>query len=156
MTENRKIFSERLRANRLGKQFSQPQIAEKARVKTQVINDYEHGRSAPSFDVLIRLADALDVSLDYLTGRTDDVEKRGEHVYPQFADRLKGLRTAKGIDIWRLADLLDISPRNYAGYEIGEAMPDLPVIAMFADYFDVSLDYLVGRSDDPEVRSRRG
>ena len=41
---------------------------------------------------------------------------------------------------------------GYYRYEQGERQPTLPVLIALADYFDVSLDYLVGRSD---VRERR-
>jgi len=76
MSENRKIFSERLRKLRMGERYTQPAIAERIGVKTQAVNDYEHERSVPSFDVLIRLADVLQVSLDYLAGRTDNPKVR--------------------------------------------------------------------------------
>jgi transcriptional regulator with XRE-family HTH domain len=129
--------------------ITQKQLAEAIGVTIRTITNYENGSRKPDIDTLIAIADYFRVSLDYLCGLTDDVEKRGEIVYPQFAGRLQELRKSKNLDIWAFAELFDISARNYAGYEIGETMPDLPVIAMFADYFDVSLDYLVGRSDNP-------
>ena len=39
----------------------------------------------------------------------------------------------------------------YYRYEKGEREPTAPLLIALADYFDVSLDYLVGRSDNPEV-----
>lgn len=49
-----------------------PQLGEMVSVKKQSINSLETGTSKPSFDVLLKLADALEVSLDYLVGRTDE------------------------------------------------------------------------------------
>ena len=47
---------------------------------------------------------------------------------------------------------LDIGYRAYQCYEYDQRYPDVPGLIAIADYFDVSLDYLVGRSD---VRERR-
>ena len=48
-----------------------------------------------------------------------------------------------------IANASGVTVRNYQRYEKGEAQPTLPVLLKLADYFNVSLDYLVGRSDDP-------
>ena len=51
--------------------LTQQQIADALKIHKQVYQRYEYGRS-PSADVIIRIADAFDVSADYLLGRTDD------------------------------------------------------------------------------------
>ena len=51
-----------------------------------------------------------------------------------------------------MADTLGLRVRSYQCYEYNEAYPDVPGLIAIADYFDVSLDYLVGRSD---VRERQ-
>ncbi len=48
-----------------------------------------------------------------------------------------------------MAELLNITPRNYQRYETGEVDPPTSKTIFLADYFDVSLDYLVGRTDNP-------
>ncbi|GHS85564.1 hypothetical protein AGMMS49957_01870 [Synergistales bacterium] len=146
------MFKDRIRDIRKRHDMTQSTLASVAKITDRQFRNLEAGTSDPSLTTLIALADYFDVSLDYLCGRTEDVEKRGEVVYPQFAIRLKELRLKQGVDIWQFAELFDISARNYAGYELGETMPDLPVVAAFADHFDVSIDYLVGRSDDPARR----
>ena len=64
--------------------------------------------------------------------------------------RLKELRLAKGITLKQMAGELGITQRNYQRYETGEVDPPTSKTITLADYFDVSLDYLVGRSDHPE------
>lgn len=64
--------------------------------------------------------------------------------------RLKTLRTSISPKPTQtnLADILGIKLRTYQDYEAGKVdIPSSKLIAL-ADYFDVSLDYLVGRSDD--------
>ena len=66
------------------------------------------------------------------------------------SDRLKFLRKAKKLKQTDLAILLNITVRHYQEIEYGKIdIPTSKLIAL-ADYFDVSLDYLVGRSDTPE------
>lgn len=66
-----------------------------------------------------------------------------------FANRLKSLRKLKKLKQSDLALFLDITVRHYQDIEYGKInIPTLTLIKL-ADYFNVSLDYLVGRSDDP-------
>ena len=70
----------------------------------------------------------------------------------QFGERLKELRKAKKLKQTDMANFLEITSRHYQAMEYGKInIPTLTLITL-ADYFDVSLDYLVGRSDDPTRR----
>ncbi len=64
-------------------------------------------------------------------------------------NRIKELRINNNIMSKTMAELLNITPRNYQRYENGEVDPPTSKTVFLADYFNVSLDYLVGRSDDP-------
>jgi transcriptional regulator with XRE-family HTH domain len=65
-------FSERLRAARELRKLSQSELAEKADLQPSAISHFESGRRSPSFQNLKGLADALQVTTDYLIGRTDE------------------------------------------------------------------------------------
>lgn len=65
-----------------------------------------------------------------------------------FSQRLKELRKEQKTPQQQIADALGISPRAYRFYESGDRFPDFQGLIILADFFDVSLDYLVGRSDD--------
>ncbi len=69
-----------------------------------------------------------------------------------FPERLKEIRKAQKVTQKQLANELSISERNYQDYEYGKVVPSATILIALADYFDVSLDYLVGRSDNPERR----
>ncbi len=64
-------FCPRLATTRKNLNISQEELAERIGTKGPAIGRYERGRTQPSIEVAVRLADALDVSLDYLVGRTD-------------------------------------------------------------------------------------
>jgi len=66
-----------------------------------------------------------------------------------FPDRLKALRKAKGVTQIAMADFLGIRERSYQMYEHGKREPNHETTIKLADYFDVSVDYLLGRSDSP-------
>ncbi len=66
-----------------------------------------------------------------------------------FAARLLSLRKSKAISQQTLAEHLGVSFHQVSKMETGQRSASLEVAFSLADYFDVSLDYLVGRSDDP-------
>lgn len=66
------LFQERLRAARELRRWSQGELAEKASMPPSSIAHFESGSRKPSFDTLRRLANALEVTTDYLLGRVDD------------------------------------------------------------------------------------
>jgi len=69
-------FPARLRQLRKNRDWSQGQLAQKIQVDTQRISKYERGATSPPLDILVKLAHALEVSLDYLlTGTSFGAEK---------------------------------------------------------------------------------
>lgn len=65
----------------------------------------------------------------------------------KLAQRLKELRSAKKITQKEFSEILDLSMRGYQNYETAQREPKIDQLIQIADFFDVSLDYLVGRSD---------
>ena len=67
-----------------------------------------------------------------------------------FPERLKLLREKNGLSQDKLGKALGLSRYAIYTYEKGKACPTVDGLITIADYFDVSLDYLVGRSDQTE------
>ena len=67
-----------------------------------------------------------------------------------FGQRLQKLRKGKQQTQDQMAQMCSMSARGYQNYEIGKSTPNYRTLLLLADYFDVSLDYLVGRSDNPQ------
>ena len=65
------IFSERLKSARRLRKMSQGDLARKSGLQPSAISHFETGSRWPSFENLKRLADALNVTTDYLLGRSD-------------------------------------------------------------------------------------
>jgi transcriptional regulator with XRE-family HTH domain len=84
----------------------------------------------------------------------------------KFSDRLKKLRKEKNLYQKELAEHLGVSRPTITQYESGTRKPDNETLGKIADYFNVSIDYLLGRtnerssadkikkaiSDDPELQ----
>ena len=68
------------------------------------------------------------------------------------AKRLKELREERRIYQRELAEILDMSFRGYQNYETGQSEPKLATLLAIADYYQVSIDYLVGRTDAPDFQ----
>ncbi len=63
--------------------------------------------------------------------------------------RLKELRRERKISQIKLAIDLDMNQNSISRYENGERQADYQTLIKFADYFNVSIDYLLGRTDSP-------
>lgn len=65
------IFNERIRELRIEHGMTQDQLSKLIFVERGTISKYEVKGHFPDIDILIRIADVFDVTLDYLVGRTD-------------------------------------------------------------------------------------
>lgn len=68
-----------------------------------------------------------------------------------FRERLKYLRSQRKLTQQQLGVFVDAGKQVVNNWEAGRNMPTLAVACTLADALGVSLDYLVGRSDDPEM-----
>ncbi|MCL2531766.1 MAG: helix-turn-helix domain-containing protein [Oscillospiraceae bacterium] len=67
------------------------------------------------------------------------------------AQRLRELRKQHTLTQQAAADGLGMLVQQYQAYEFGRKTPSCPTLIALADFFDVSIDYLVGRTDNPSV-----
>ena len=71
------MFNKRLRAMRMKRGFTQQRLADILDIALRSYQCYETGSRTPNYDLLILIADTLDVSLDYLLGRDDFMKAHG-------------------------------------------------------------------------------
>ena len=64
--------------------------------------------------------------------------------------RLKELRDTRGISQLKLAMDLGLNQNSISRYETGTREADYATLILLADYFNVSIDYLLERTDNPE------
>lgn len=68
-----------------------------------------------------------------------------------FSERIKSLRKTNKVTQDTLAELLGVTRTQISDIENGKTTTSLERICILADYFNVSLDYLTGRSDLPDI-----
>ena len=64
-----------------------------------------------------------------------------------FSIRLREIRIKSGKTQKEIAEVLKMQLRSYQFYEEGKAEPSIKKLIALADFFDVTLDYLMGRTD---------
>ena len=67
-----------------------------------------------------------------------------------FSQKLKQLRLLLGCTQAQMANLLGITVRGYRNYELGSREPELSILIKLADYFNVSVDYLLNKTDSKD------
>ena len=159
-------FADRLRTLRKNKGLLQKHVAAFLEISERYYRSYEGGKIDPAVSVAVRLADFFDVSVDYLVGRVDaplsftEIETNltrhnktcqaiQEKTSSTFGDRIKELRKNKGLTQKQMAVIYGVNERNWQKYEGGNFLPNAHGLIWLADYFGVSLDYLVGRDAKP-------
>lgn len=71
-----------------------------------------------------------------------------------FGTRLRQLRKSRGWTMQEIADRLDTTKASISGYEQHDRMPTPDKIIIFAKLFGVSVDYILGQTDDPTPHSK--
>lgn len=102
----------------------------------------------PSTRILIRTADYFQVSIAFLLGKTDS-----ETFYPSennadFFSRITELCTEKDITFYKAAKQCHLDKSYISRWVRTKSLPTLELLELIVDYFNVSIDYLLGRTDD--------
>lgn len=64
-------------------------------------------------------------------------------------NKVRELRISKGISQKNFAAMLNVPPNTYNQWENGKRQPDFAILAQIADYFEVTIDYLLGKTNIP-------
>nr|WP_194949949.1 helix-turn-helix transcriptional regulator [Anoxybacillus flavithermus] len=72
-----------------------------------------------------------------------------KEVFYVLGDRLKRLRLEKKLTQEELGKKINVTKVSISGYENGNRTPDTETLQKLADFFNVTTDYLLGRTDDP-------
>lgn len=68
-----------------------------------------------------------------------------------FGEHLKEMRISFNYTQKQVASNIGITERNYQRYEANDQRPSFDILISIADFYNVSLDYLVGRTKNPEI-----
>lgn len=126
------------------------QISEKTGIAESTIKCFMCGAS-DSRRIAECISDVLDCELVYSNGsymiKDKKEEKRREMMF-----RIKELRLQKGITQEQLAQHLNVAKSTIGMWENEKREPNFKMLIRIADYFDCSIDYLLGRTNDPMTK----
>lgn len=120
-------------------------LAEGSGVPVSCISQYAHKNQAPYIGSIVKIADFLHCSIDYLLGKTDDGSEKIFKRCPPFSERLEALRKEKKLPSNKIYDHDGISKSSYYEWRRGESLPTLENLVSLAKIFDCSVDYVLGR-----------
>ena len=80
-----------------------------------------------------------------------ELARKAATVETTFSSKLQQLRGEKGLSQQAVANAIGIHKNSYQQYEYGGKFPAFATLVLLADFLDVSIDYLAGRTDVPQV-----
>lgn len=122
-------------------------FAELTGVSYPVISKAANYGIVPSTRALTKIADALQTSLPYLLGDSD-VDDFHPAAFPSsFHTRVAELAEEKGVNYGQIARKMTFPRTYFYEWQKKGTLPSLDYLMAIADYFEVSPDYLLGRTD---------
>lgn len=134
------MFNEKLKELRKAKYISQEELAKQLHVVRQTISKWEKGLSVPDADILIKLADILEVSVSELLGQKVDSESNSNDVAEQLARINEQLdaKNRRAKRIWKIIAIIIIS---IVAFNIIMTILSLVSFGMYSTEIEVEYEY---------------
>ena len=148
-----KIKDTRIADLRLDKDLKQKEVASKLNVLENNYSKWERGVTDIPLLKINELANFYNCSLDYLFGLSNKNIKtdKKEINLKLMSQRILSLRKEKNLTQEQVSEHIGFHQRTYAHYEDGSRIPTSFKVYYIAIYYNVSLDYIVGRSNKKEL-----
>ncbi|WMM24089.1 helix-turn-helix transcriptional regulator [Tissierella sp. MB52-C2] len=141
-------LSENLKKLRSCKGLTQEEVSKDLNMNRATYAHYETGRREPDVGTLKLLANYFNVTTDELLGEYSSISKNNSLVTEsKLANRIKELRTELDLTQEEFGKIFGIVKSTVSLYESGKSTPDDEIKKAIAEYFNVSLDYLMGASN---------
>ena len=138
-------FSECLKECIIEKEISQSKLAESTGISHCNISSFISGKHLPYFEHFVALLDFFNCSADYLLGLTELHTEEPLHPVPPFDKRLREILKEYNTSQGKLIRELPVSASVLYYWLSGKRQPTIPMLIKLAEYFDCSVDYLIGR-----------
>ncbi len=135
-------FFQRLKRERISSGMKQVQAAKFLKIHPNTYQSYERGYCYPPLERLVAISAMLNLSIDYLTCRTD-INKFKCLNFQNLALNLKTMRMKQGCTQKKIAEALGISTVSYQNYELNTRTPSYQHFIALADFFQTSCDALL-------------
>ena len=142
------IFQKRIKEAIEEHELTKVQFAKAVGVSKDVIIKITTYQIVPSIKSIIKIADYLQLPILYLFGETEYDYFTPAREPSTFLVRIEQLTEEKGIKYSALSHKLSFAPNAVYEWFRTNSIPSLDYLIELANYFDVSVDYLLGRTDD--------
>ena len=141
------IFQERLASELMGDMRNKTLIAQDMHISKDILIRALNAGIIPSTKSLVKIADYLETSIDYLLGYKDkNLFEKSENT-ATFQERLDELKEIKKVKNGTLAAKIGISRSLFNAWKDNAYLPSLEIVYHLAEYFNVSVDFLLARTD---------
>lgn len=118
--------------------------------------DYANGRSNFPLDKLNKLVNFYKVSFDYITGLSDIKRCYINNInINTLKIRMKYIRKINNLSQEKVANVIGDKQSTYWNYENGNSIIPLSKLYLLAKFYNISIDYFVGKTDKKEIQNRR-
>lgn len=146
--EKRESFRQRLKSLVEDEDIPKYELVKKIGISQTTLSKALTYGIIPKTKTLILIADYFNISLDFLLCKTDDPTFYSTLNRTTFYERLQELKIKKGFKTnYELAQNSHIPRQYFYDWEKRNYLPSVDILDYLADYFNVSLDFLLGRSD---------
>ena len=154
------IISKRLKSLREHRNLKQKDVAKDLSLTPYQLSRYENDSSKPDPNLILQFSKYYNVSTDYLLGNieSDEDELHQIKFYKEkvgvrvLSKRIKQLREGRKITQLDLANKVGVSHVSISGYENGNRVPDFENLMKLANFFGVTTDFLLGRTNLPDSK----
>jgi len=136
-------FGESLTAIMIDKNVTTQMLAKHLGVAPESVNRWKNNSRDIRLSNLVAVCRYFDCGVDYLVGRSEINHKPNNKTLPRFSDSVRKVMERNGISQYRLRKETRFSGGHFNDWDNG-AEPQLSTIIELANYFDCSLDELVG------------
>ncbi len=133
--------------------LKQKDIAKVLNVKENTYSKWEKGSNDIPLEKINQLANFYNVNLDYLLGLSNKIEQSQNLKidYKLICKRLLSLRKENHLTQNKLSDKIGFYQTTYSSFETGVRIPTTYKLLYIVNFYNVSFDYIVGRSDNKDL-----
>lgn len=146
-------FFKRIHYLRVDSDLKQKDIANMLEVNINTYPHWESGMYEIPIDVIDKLSKFYNCSIDYLTGLSNERGSfNNEFKREKMFIRIKRLRKENHLSQAEIGNILGFGQMNWCRYETGKILIPFSKLYLIAKKFNVSLDYLMGKSNDKNIK----
>ena len=127
--------------------FTKKNFSEYVGVNKEIILRATKYAIIPSVKSLLKIADTLQYPIDYVLGENNDTDFTPSLHPTDFKTRITELCEEKHTTYTKLANVLPFAPNAVYQWVKNDGLPSIDYLKLLANYFEVSSDYLLGRTD---------